>query len=52
MFPLLPLHANDVISVDTTMQQQGGGCDPYFDVRLDGVRKIFDYKKAVKKVEC
>jgi phosphatidylinositol-3,4,5-trisphosphate 3-phosphatase/dual-specificity protein phosphatase PTEN len=24
----------------------GGGCDPYFDVRLDGKKKLFDYKKA------
>ena len=29
----------------------GGGCDPYFDVRLgDGKEMIFDWKKAVGKV--
>lgn len=30
----------------------GGGCDPYFDVRIRGGKvKVFDYKKAVGKVK-
>lgn len=30
----------------------GGGCDPYFDVRIRGGKvKVFDYKKAVKRVK-
>jgi hypothetical protein len=28
---------------------QGGGCDPYFDVRLgDGKQLVFDWRKANK----
>lgn len=34
---------------------QGGGCDPYFDVRVRNAEgkavKVFDYKDAVKKVK-
>jgi hypothetical protein len=39
----------DLVTEHNVTSLQGGGCDPYFDIRLgDGKQLMFDWKKACK----